>query len=88
MSPSQINDSIPTEEEVGWAVRRLQGHRLGGPSHMCAEHLQEWLRDHRAADTAAEPNPEAEGETLGPEGRERYIKDGLEDRWEEKEPTK
>ena len=38
--PSYIDDSIPTEEEVEWVVQILQGHRLGGPSLMCSEHLR------------------------------------------------
>ena len=30
--PSQIDDSVPTKEEVELALLRLQGHRLGVPS--------------------------------------------------------
>ena len=36
---SQTDNSVPTEEEVEWTVRRLWGYRLGGPSRMCAKHL-------------------------------------------------
>ena len=43
---SQIDNSVPIEEEVEWAVSRLRGHRSGGPSRMRAEHLREWLQDH------------------------------------------
>ena len=50
--PSQIDDSVPTEEEVEWAVWILRGHRSGGPSWMRSEHLQEWLREHREAEEA------------------------------------
>ena len=39
LPPSPINNSVPTYEEVEWAVRRLRGHWLGGPSHMRTEHL-------------------------------------------------
>ena len=42
--PSPIDDSVPTEEEFEWAVRRLWGHRLRGNSQIHAENLQEWLR--------------------------------------------
>ena len=45
---ANIDDSIPTEEEVEWVVQRLRGHRLGGPSRMRAEHLCEWLQEHQA----------------------------------------
>ena len=62
MSPSPIDDSVPTDEEVEWVVRRLRGHRLGGPSRMRAEHLREWLREHRASEVAAEAEAEMETE--------------------------
>ena len=39
VKPSHIDDSVPMEEEVEWAVRRLRGHRLGFPYRMRAEHL-------------------------------------------------
>ena len=52
--PSKIEDSVPTEEEVKWAVQRLWGHWLGGPSRMRAENLQEWMWEHREAEAAAE----------------------------------
>ena len=42
--PSQIDDSIPTEEEVKWEVQRLGGRRSGGTSRMRDEHLWEWLQ--------------------------------------------
>ena len=50
--PSQIDDSVPTEEEVEWAVCILRGHRSGCPSWMRSEHLQEWLQEHREAEEA------------------------------------
>ena len=57
---------------------------------MCAEHLQEFLREHRSAEAAeeAETETEAEVETLGPEGRERETAEGMVDRGEEWDPTK
>ena len=36
-------DSIPEEEEIEWAVKRLQNNRAGGPSRMRAEDLKGWL---------------------------------------------
>ena len=43
MTPAHVDDSVPIEEEVEWAVRRLWMHRSGGLSQMCTKHLQEWL---------------------------------------------
>ena len=38
--PAHIYDSVPTEQEVKWAVRRLWGHRLGGTSQMGTKDIQ------------------------------------------------
>ena len=35
--------SIPEDEEISWAVRRLCLNRSGGPSGMRAEHLRQWM---------------------------------------------
>ena len=67
---NSIDDSVPTEEEVEWAVRELRWHRLVGPSRMRVEHLREWLREHileeaskaKEAEVEAEAEAEAEGE--------------------------
>ena len=82
--PSPIYNYIPIEEEVEWAVRRLPGHRLGGLSQMCAEHLWELLREHRAEEAAkvkakeakVEAEAEAEAEKLGSLERERKSEEG------------
>ena len=50
MMRTDIDDSVPTEEEVEWAVRRLRGHRSRGPYRMCAEHLWEWLCEHQVGE--------------------------------------
>ena len=87
--PSSINNFVPTEEEVKWAVWRLRGHQLGGPSRMRAEHLREWLREHIAAEAATEAETGTVGKTLGPEGKERATtKEGMKDGGEERETTK
>ena len=41
---SQIDNSVPIEEEVKWEVWRLRGHRSGGPYWMHHKHLQKWLQ--------------------------------------------
>ena len=46
VSPAHVYDSVPTDEEVEWEVRRLRGHRLGGPYRMRAKDLREWLQEH------------------------------------------
>ena len=41
--PFLVDDSIPEDEDITWAVRRLLLNRLGGPSGIQAEHLHQWL---------------------------------------------
>ena len=41
--PFLVDDYIPEDEEINWAVRRLLLNRLGGPSVMRAEHLRQWM---------------------------------------------
>ena len=59
---------------------------------MHAEHLQEWLRDHRAVEAVKVKAKEAEveEETLGSKSEERESKawEGIADGVEEREPTK
>ena len=38
-----VDDLVPTEDEIEWAVKRLQNHRSGGPSGMQAKHLKGWI---------------------------------------------
>ena len=40
-----VEDSVPTEDKIKWAVKRLRNHRSGGPSGMWAEHIKGWLRE-------------------------------------------
>ena len=44
--PAHVDDFVPTEEEVKWVVKRLQGHRSGGLSWMLVKHLRECLWEH------------------------------------------
>ena len=50
-------------------VRRLCGNRSGGLSWMCANHIREWLGEHRSTEASAE----AEGVS---EPKERDIRAG------------
>ena len=43
VEPFPVDDSVPTEDKIKWAVKRLQNHHSGGPSGMRAEHLKGWL---------------------------------------------
>ena len=40
VEPFSVDNSVPTEDEIEGAVKRLHNHRSGGPSGMRAEHLK------------------------------------------------
>ena len=83
---ANIDDSVPTEEEVEWAVRRIRGNRSSGPSRMRTKHLREWLREHTLGEVAREAAMKKEDSD--PEGQERRGEDRGEDGEEELEKTK
>ena len=39
----EVEDKVPDEGEIEWAVKRLCNHHSRGPSRMRAEHLKGWL---------------------------------------------
>ena len=43
IEPFAVEDGVPEEGEVEWAVKRLQNNRAGGPLRMRAEDLKGWL---------------------------------------------
>ena len=43
IEPFLVNYSVPTEENINWAVTQLCNCRSGGASRMRAEHLKGWL---------------------------------------------
>ena len=60
MKPAHIYDSVPTEEEVEWEVRRLRGNRSGFSFWMHAENLREWLMEHQVTEAVAEAEEKSE----------------------------
>ena len=43
VEPFPVDDSLPTEDKIEWAVKCLRNHRSGGPSGMQDKHLKRWL---------------------------------------------
>ena len=68
MEPLPVDDSVPTEDKIEWAVKRLCNHRSGGRSGMQAEHLKRWLEGARKA--AKEKTTTGEETTEGKESTE------------------
>ena len=43
VNPSEIDDSVPMEDEIAEAIKKLRRNRLGGTSRIRVEHLKGWL---------------------------------------------
>ena len=43
IEPFAVEDGVPMEAEIEWAVKRLRNNRSGGPSRMRAEDLKGWI---------------------------------------------
>ena len=56
-----VDDLVPMEDKINWAVKRLHNHRYGGLSEMRAEHLKMWLA---AAEKVAKDETRAGAEHL------------------------
>ena len=69
-----VDDSVPEEGEIEWAVKRLRNNHSGGPSRMRTEHIKGWLTEAQRAEkeeNAAEGEKRAtETETGGTEDTE------------------
>ena len=54
VDPSPVEHSVPMEDKIEQAVKRLRNHRCRGPSGIRVEHLKEWLVEVRKEETVAE----------------------------------
>ena len=50
VQPFPLEDSVPTEDKIEWAVKPLNNHRSRGASGMQADHMKRWLAAARKAD--------------------------------------
>ena len=66
-----IDDSVPEEGDIEWAVKRLRNNRSGGTSRIRAEHIKRWLaaaqRAKKEEDTDEGDKRDTETETVCPE---------------------
>ena len=58
VNPSKIDDSVPTENEIAEAVKKLRRNRSGWPSRIRAEHLKWWLVASKRGELAKEKGEE------------------------------
>ena len=43
VDPFPLDDLVPMEDDIEWAVRRMRDNFSGGPSRIRAGNLQQWL---------------------------------------------
>ena len=54
IEPFAVEDRVPEEGELEWAVKRLRNNRAGGASRMRAEDLKGWLTAARSREKKGE----------------------------------
>ena len=78
-----MDDSVPTEDNIEWAVKRLQNHCSGGPSGVQDKHLKGLIaaeRNKEREEAAAEQDNLTEERTMS--GPDRTGREGSEERRE------
>ena len=68
VTPVEVDDSVPMEDKIEDAVKKLRRNRSGGPSGMRAEHLKGWLAASNRGKMAAEKGDEKSEEEGGRRG--------------------
>ena len=58
IKPVEVDDLVPTEDEIEEAVKKLRRNRSGGPSGMRAEHLKGRIAAPKRGKRAAEKGEE------------------------------
>ena len=53
INPFKVEDLVPTEDEIDWAVRRICKNHSRGPSGMRTQHIKGWIEEARKAEAAA-----------------------------------
>ena len=72
-----MEDGVPSEAEVEWAVKRLRNNRAAGPSRIRAEDLKGWL----AAARRGEKEQEARNKDGGDREGEQEAQTEAEGHW-------
>ena len=72
MEPALIDDSVPTEDDIEAAVKKLRRNRSGGPSRIRAEHIKGWLAAAKRGGVAEEKGKEKTA--TGEEGEDLWGK--------------
>ena len=74
LEPFEVEDAVPEEGEIDWAVKRLRNNRSGGTSRMRAEHIKGWLTAARRAEKEETADTEKGGQEDTREGAENWTR--------------
>ena len=74
LDPFEVEDKVPEEGGIEWAVKRLRNKRSGGPSRMRAEHLKGWLEAARRKETGETADTKRGGQENTREGAENWTR--------------
>ena len=74
IEPFDVEDKVPEEGEIEWAVKRLRNNCSGGPSQMQAEHLKGWLAVERRGETGETADTEGGDQENTREGAENWAR--------------
>ena len=58
VEPAFIDNSVPTEDEIAAAIKKLRRNRSGGPLRIRAEHIKGWLAAAKRGRVAEEKGKE------------------------------
>ena len=73
IEPFEVEDGVPDEGEIEWAVKRLRNNRAGGPPRMRAEELKGWLAAARRGEKEETVEKEGGGREDTREGLENWA---------------
>ena len=70
-----MEELVPTEADIEWAVKWLRNHRSRGPSGMRADNLKGWLAEARKeeAEAAKAAGADGTGAVIGEPGGEEMA---------------
>ena len=70
----EVEDKVPYEGEIEWAVKRLRKNLSGGTSRMWAEHLKGWIAAARRVEKVETADKEGGGQENAREGTENWAR--------------
>ena len=74
IEPCEVEDGVPDEGEIKWAVKNLRNNRAGGPSRMRAEDIKGWLAVAQRGEKGETMDKEGGGREGTQEGEENWAR--------------